>query len=227
MGDLLSDFASEPRFQVTVDGTIIEVLDGTKYQVRAKDLQTLLREKAVDIPTVSKSVLDERSKSDAFAKAITVVQVLRFLVEMIGHIASSLPLTPLKISILAFISCAAATEFFWWNKPLDLRSVTVIPTAEEKTRDFLRVFDDIDFSLPEQELAERDEPKKFFGRIVGSKEMRVLGIHLVWIGVMFNAIHFGAWKFSFPTSAKLWFWRLCCIVCCGSLFLVLPDLICS
>lgn len=78
-----------------------------------------------------------------------MVQVLWFLVEMIGHIASPLPLTPLKISILAFISCAAATEFFWWNKPLDLRSVTVIPIAEEKTRDFLRVFDDINFSLPE------------------------------------------------------------------------------
>ena len=35
---------------------------------------------------------------------------------------------------------------------------------------------------------------------------------------MFNAIHFGAWKFSFPTLAELWVWRVCCIVCCGSLF---------
>ena len=181
VGGFAVRLASEPRFQVTVDGTIIEVLDGVKYQVRAKDLQMLLREKVVEIPIVSKSVLDERSKSDTFAKAITVVQVLWFLVEMIGRIASSLPLTPLEISTLAFISCAAATEFFWWNKPLDLRSVTVIPIAEEKTRDFLRVYDDIDFSLPEQELAERVEPKKFFERFVGSKEMRVLGIHLVWI----------------------------------------------
>ena len=78
----------------------------------------------------------------------------------IARVAKHLPISALEVSTLAFVSCAPAVAFFFlMGKTLDFGSSTVIKIPIQDRDLFLSMFEQLDFSPSEQELAERDRPK--------------------------------------------------------------------
>ena len=114
---------------------------------------------------------------------------------------------------------AAVIAFFWWHKPLDLRSMTTITIPMDKERSFLDIFDRLEFSCTEQELAEQINAKSFFNKAHESEAIRSGGIHLVWIGCLFNGIHVVARNSSFATLVEKMMWRACSNAGCISLII--------
>jgi len=170
------------------DRDILELEDSVRFTIRLDNLILLMKAGLLPIPNIHIYDLEERSKSNKFATVVTSLQVLCFVVHSIGRLGSGLPISTLEVSTLAFVCCAALVEYFWWNKPLDLRTATVITLNPDKRVQLISILPRLRFNVPEQDLAETSSFQVFFDRILGEGEWRST-IHAVWIGCIFNSIH--------------------------------------
>lgn len=197
---------------------IVETGDAVEITIRLEDLIVLLNTKLFILPRISTHELEERSKSDLFAQFITSCQVIYFGVRTLGRVVSDLPISPLELSTMAFVSCAAFVEFFWWYKPLDMRSSTIISLGSESYAAFADIIPALRLNTPEQDLAEKKDIKLWFNRFL--KEDSVLKesvIHVVWIGCIFNGVHIAAWNYSFGSSLEGLLWKIASVGACGSI----------
>lgn len=213
MGGFAVTLNARPRFQAASDGLVSEIQDAISYPLRWNDLEKMTEKNAIAIPRITAEVIDERSKTDYLAQSVTFIQVSWFVLTTVARVAKHLPISALEVSTLAFVSCAAAVAFFWWEKPLDFGSSTVIKIPIQDRDLFLSMFEQLDFSPSEQELAERIAPREWFVR---TREIKDKAVHMVWIGCVFNGIHVTAWDFSFPSNTELLLWRICSIAACLS-----------
>ncbi|KAF2838330.1 hypothetical protein M501DRAFT_872005 [Patellaria atrata CBS 101060] len=189
--------------------------DGVYLTIRLEDLIFLVEADLIPLPNIDIHDLEERSKNDIFARVVTLIQVLYFLVYSFGRLGSGLPISTLELSTLAFICCAAFIEYFWWNKPLDLRSATVITVAPDKRERFVSIFSELRFNTPEQDLSEQVDLKLFFDRILEGDESSKIAVHAVWIGCIFNGIHISAWNYSFASDTERLLWHIASVSACG------------
>lgn len=61
--------------------------------------------------------ISDKSKADVLAKILSIIQITRFLVEMIARWIETLPISPLEYITSAHVFCALITYFFWFDKP--------------------------------------------------------------------------------------------------------------
>lgn len=215
MGGIAVRLNSNPRFQASRTGTTLEVSEGIQYVIRSMDLRTLVEKKIIQLPEIPKPNIDERSKTDAFARCITAIQVMWFASEKIARLAAHLPIALLELSTMAFIACSAMTGFFWWHKPLDVRTSTVFTISPEKESEFLKIYPQLDFAPNEQDLAEKVAPREFWTDL--NEKRKYTAKHALWIGSVFNGIHIAAWNATFPSATERTMWRACSIGAWGSL----------
>ncbi|KAF5371524.1 hypothetical protein D9757_010367 [Collybiopsis confluens] len=72
------------------------------------------------ISRVTEEEIEDRNKSNGFAKFIVVGQTTWFIVQLCARWATGLPVTELEIMTLAFAAMNVPIYFFWWNKPLEV-----------------------------------------------------------------------------------------------------------
>lgn len=86
---------------------------------------------------LSEGKIRDISKADSATKLITLVQVSWFVAQSIMRTAHSLPLSQLESMTISYIPLFAVTYFFWWEKPKDIRTPSIVSiddlhlTAEE------------------------------------------------------------------------------------------------
>ena len=68
----------------------------------------------------------DRSNADGTAKLLALGQVSWFVAQSIMRRAHSLPLSQLETMTLSYIPLVAITYFFWWVKPKDIMTPTVV-----------------------------------------------------------------------------------------------------
>jgi hypothetical protein len=85
-----------------------------------KDVEKTFKDIARNV-NVSKKEIEDRSKSNALAKTIVVLQTGWFILQCVSRRIERLPLTLLEIATVAFAGLNIVTYFLWWNKPLDVR----------------------------------------------------------------------------------------------------------
>lgn len=216
MGGLTLITDEHPVFQRQGTNSTLEVGRDNQYTIRLDDLILLLDERVLQVPEIYIRDLKERSKSDRFAGAVTICQVIYFVAVSFGRIGSQLPISILEISTLAFVSCAILIELFWWHKPLDLRSSTITVVTPENKDAFSATFPKLQFHFPDQDACEMIDLKLFFQRFLGENDIRDRAIRAVWIGCIFNGIHIGAWDYPFPTQTEALLWRIATVGACAS-----------
>lgn len=79
----------------------------------------------------------DKSKSDSAAKLLAVIQASWFVAQCIMRGAHALPLSQLESMTLGYIPLFLITYFFWWNKPKDIRSPSIVelPAMSEIQRE--------------------------------------------------------------------------------------------
>ena len=82
----------------------------------------------------------DKSKTDSIAKLMALCQVSWFVAQCILRAAGSLPLSQLESMTLGYIPLFAVTYFFWWDKPKDIRSPTIVELPD-MSLDQMRVFE--------------------------------------------------------------------------------------
>lgn len=68
----------------------------------------------------------DKSKADSVAKLIALIQVSWFVATCIIRAAHSLPFSQFESMTLGYIPLFIVTYFFWWYKPKDIRSPSVV-----------------------------------------------------------------------------------------------------
>lgn len=77
--------------------------------------------------------VDERDNADIIAKAIVVLQMVWFAIQLITRIAEGLAITALEIHTVVHVVCAILIYVLWWNKPYAVgRSVVLTNGASVK-----------------------------------------------------------------------------------------------
>ncbi|KAM0282370.1 hypothetical protein ACHAQH_003049 [Verticillium albo-atrum] len=85
------------------------------------------------LPDISKSVIEDNSKTDGVAKWIALVQATWFCLQCTMRLVQGLPITLLELNVLAHILYAFFIYVFWWNKPLDIHEPTEIILHDEQS----------------------------------------------------------------------------------------------
>lgn len=69
------------------------------------------------LPKISKEDILDKNKSDNLSKAISILQALWMLAQIVGRLIVGLPITLLEVNTLAHILCAIIIYILWWDKP--------------------------------------------------------------------------------------------------------------
>lgn len=84
-------------------------------------LSNLLKTGALSqIPNISKEYILDKSKTDAFARWLAVLQCLWLLLELLARKAESLPSSQIEIATMAFACCSILTYIAVQHKPKDV-----------------------------------------------------------------------------------------------------------
>jgi hypothetical protein len=89
-------------------------------------LDKLLEECEVDFAAITEGDIQDRSKGDAIAKALVLLQITWFVAQCLARFIQDLPVTLLELTTLGHTAFVAMIYFFWWNKPLNVRYPIVL-----------------------------------------------------------------------------------------------------
>ncbi|KAJ5154967.1 uncharacterized protein N7500_010406 [Penicillium coprophilum] len=78
----------------------------------------------------------DKSKSDNATKLLAMMQVIWFSAQCILRISYHLPLSQLESMTLGYIPLFIVTYFFWWSKPKDIRSPSLVVLPEMSLEQF-------------------------------------------------------------------------------------------
>ncbi|KAF5356519.1 hypothetical protein D9757_013523 [Collybiopsis confluens] len=107
---------------LVMGGFVLIDESGQRLQVLQADiLEILLYKGDVDLPRVSEFEIMDRSKGDALAKALVLIQTTWFIAQAISRAISHLHITELELATVAFAFLNFLTYALWWKKPLDAR----------------------------------------------------------------------------------------------------------
>ena len=90
--------------------------------------RALLKENRIHFPLAIGTEIDIRDKGDAFAKAIALLQITWFIIQLIARRVQGLTITELELTTAALAGLNGLTYVFWWNKPRGVQSPVVIRT---------------------------------------------------------------------------------------------------
>ncbi|KAF5376331.1 hypothetical protein D9757_008629 [Collybiopsis confluens] len=112
---------------LVMGGFVLADESGTRLEVlQADKLNKLLSDHLITLPHIPESEIMDRSKGDALAKALVLIQTTWFIAQVISRAVLHLPITELELTTVAFALLNFLTYALWWKKPLDVRHPIVI-----------------------------------------------------------------------------------------------------
>ncbi|MCJ1324309.1 hypothetical protein MMC10_000971 [Thelotrema lepadinum] len=76
------------------------------------------------LPEITVEEIVDKSKADSLSKFLACLQALWMLVQVLGRVATDLPVTLIEVNTLAHVVCALITYVLWWHKPKEIHSPT-------------------------------------------------------------------------------------------------------
>lgn len=133
-------------FCIDMRGAILVTEDEWTYPVLPSNVAPLIKAGVIKHSHLRERDIQDRAKTDSFAKAFTVLQTFWVTCNIIARAAYNLPITPLEISTVAYAVCAAITYAVWWHKPKDMVTpITIyLPYSRESDAMPRRVRDILD-----------------------------------------------------------------------------------
>ena len=121
-----SPWTMRHAFFADMGGFLLDCPDCRPFPIDAQQLLYVVENYHLEYPDVEKRTIEDRDKADGFARAITLTQIVWFLVQSLGRTVQHLDLSTIELSTLAFIFCTLNTFFFWRHKPLDVVTPIVL-----------------------------------------------------------------------------------------------------
>ncbi|KAL8791889.1 MAG: hypothetical protein Q9195_005551 [Heterodermia aff. obscurata] len=180
-------------------------------------------------PIVRHAELKDRSKGDSFIKGFAVLQITALVIQIIARSFQGLATTLLEITVLAFAACALVTYILLWHKPQDVKEPIYVDIDKILTREQIinlaarapvATLLIHDFWL--HGVSIRAQADNIFPwtpgiriRLPFTQDATLVSPVVLGIGgggVLFGAVHFVAWNFTFPSPVERLLWRVSCCV---------------
>ena len=182
-------------------------------------VETDIEDVSSDVKMPTMREIQDRSKGDAVAKAIAIIQTLWFAIQAAHRVSQGLIVTELELTTLGHVVLNIFIYWCWWNKPLNLQFPVDVYREEDREgrpRRINRLEVESQRQTSRRKLPIRVRMGAYFGRNIinigwGWKTV-IMCICFASIGGMFGAIHCLAWNSTFPTPVELLLWRVSALV---------------
>jgi len=173
----------------------------------------------VEMPT--KEEIQDKSKGDDIAKAITIIQTLWFAIQAAHRASQGLIVTELELTTLGHVVLNIFIYWCWWNKPLNVRLPIDVrlkncqepqggpneKAAEEN------MSHDVESHTTRRSLPIRVRIGAYLARYTANRHESVwalMGMNIIALvlGGLFGAVHCLAWNYVFPTPLQQQLWRI-------------------
>jgi hypothetical protein len=189
-------------------GFEIQCTDGI-HRLNIADIEHLIARNAISVSSIAitEEEISARSKTDRLGKLITCVQILWFVIQLIGRAVQRLPTSNLELFTLGLVVCSLGTYAAYWRRPQDISLPITIPVGEGKAlrdvfgREVLR------------------KARSSYGHASSERGLFSLGLTAV-ITCIFGGCHLIGWDFLYPSLVEQLLWRISSISC-----LVIPFLL--
>jgi hypothetical protein len=158
------------------------------------DLLILFENKTVALPEIEDSDIDDLTQGDKLVKGIALIQIIWFVAQILGRLASGLAVTTVELFTVGNVLCAVITYLAWWNKPNGVRAPIVI---EGVAPSFVE-----DHSWTP--LSDSACLRQIKSGVIGLRS-GLVGL-LICLG--FGILHLVAWKFYFASTTERVLWRV-------------------
>jgi hypothetical protein len=95
--------------------------NGPLRTLSLQDIEELVKKDEIEYPIISKEEIEDKSKGDALAKGLVLIQTTWFLLQCVARGAQRLSLTELELATAAFALLNVITYVLWWDKPLNVQ----------------------------------------------------------------------------------------------------------
>ena len=152
------------------------------------------------LPTEA-DILD-RSKSDRFAKSITILQVSYFCISCFVRLGRRLPITLLELGTLGFAACSMVSYTVLFKKPRAVNSTVILPDLKLGT-------------CPSAAKVVKDNGPLL--KSAGTAKWKSdTWVPTILLSIVLRAIHISSWNLAFPSQVDRWLWRSCAIASAAS-----------
>lgn len=200
-------------------------LRGDVWSVDASQL-LLARELGIisSLPNASTDSIQDRNKGDFIVKAVSITQIVWFVIQLTVRWYQQLPTTQLEITTLAFCLCSGITYCLLLEKPKDATSAIVVVAARrpETPQEMMRLA----LLGPVRSLGSYGPAGRQLRPCIPNDALH-LGFDLekqvegsspfIFAGwgaavIVFGAAHCIAWGFEFPTATEQVLWQASSVV---------------
>lgn len=174
------------------------------------DMAELVKSGSFKLP--DRAEIDDKSKRDAFSKAVAISQTMWFVTQCIARAIQDLPLTELETLTLVYAAVNVSMYYFWWSKPLSVgRPVRVQRVVTQP---------DISRISPRtpcrrgtiDTVTEKVAFLRFVKAAVGvqghSQQSQAANTIALSFAMLFGAVHCTAWSSTFPSPTEKLLWRI-------------------
>ncbi|KAJ2998402.1 hypothetical protein NUW58_g327 [Xylaria curta] len=112
-------YADSGGFQLHVPGY-------NPFPITAKQIAYLTQHGYIDMPTITKREINDKSKANRETKVLAFIQTGWLVTKLLARVGQGLQITPYELTTVALLVCSFTTLILWWDKPLDVRAPTSI-----------------------------------------------------------------------------------------------------
>lgn len=92
------------------------------------------------IPDISEDQIRDKSKTNALAKMMTIIQALWFCAQVLTRMGEGMAVSLLELNTFAHALCALVIFMIWWNKPLDVEEPFLIDVQGDREAELCAYF---------------------------------------------------------------------------------------
>ncbi|KAI0536509.1 hypothetical protein GGR58DRAFT_514480 [Xylaria digitata] len=238
----LGPWTSIHAFYANSGGFLLQPQNELAFPVNARHIHFLVSHSYIPLPTITHDEIWDKSKADWFAKGFTLLQIGWIIIQSIARVSVGLGVSPLEIFTLAFVVSTIMSYFFWWNKPQDVRTPTILycefsiakiladsgipPDAPyaDSPLDFIQDSDKFWERRPffkkydlERQM-ETDNPNRTRSQRIPNDAVVTTRLPLnvlaalVIPSLIHSAVHLLGWNFTYPSSIEQLLWRISAVI---------------
>lgn len=107
-------------------GIWLKPKESRPFPINAAQLNYLVAVGYIELPSISKKEIEDKSKADNYVKLFACGQILWLVLQCIGRAIQHLLITTLEIPTLSFAIPSIAIFAFWFCKPADIKVQTFV-----------------------------------------------------------------------------------------------------
>lgn len=104
--------------------------DKGRRMLRPTALRKIAQNAPELLPDVSSRHILDKSKASGLGKVLACLQAFWFLMQVMGRLATGLPISLLELNVLLHVVCCLCIYVAWWNKPFDIEEPLVLNTSD-------------------------------------------------------------------------------------------------